>query len=125
MLVPAYREVPSFEVSIMDERKIMAEKIRAMVTRKKARDVYDIWFLIKRGVKPDTGLVNRKLKIYEMEYSREAFVESMSAKRGFWESDLKGLIIGPLPDFDRVRKEIINALQTNIKKEKAPLSGDD
>ncbi len=49
--LPSYKEIPSFEVSVLDQNEIAAEKLRCILTREKARDVYDLWFLLKRGLK--------------------------------------------------------------------------
>ena len=59
-----YREVPSFELGVMSAREMMAEKVRAIMTRDKPRDVYDLWFLSRKGVELDIGLVQKKLALY-------------------------------------------------------------
>ena len=51
----------------LSEEEIFAEKIRAILTRKKGRDIYDLWFLINRGVSPQKGLIKEKLKYYNLE----------------------------------------------------------
>lgn len=107
LIIPAYREVPSFDVFSMNESEIMAEKVRAVMTRNKARDVYDLWFLLKRGVKPEVSLIDKKLKIYKMKFSFEKFVNSIVDKKISWNTDLRGLIVRDLVEFERVKKEIV------------------
>lgn len=80
--------------------EIAAEKIRGIMTREKPRDVYDLWFLIKRGTKIDIFLVDRKLKLYGLKFHSKTFREKLYEKRKMWLRDLKGLIIGTLPAFD-------------------------
>lgn len=109
LIVPAYREIPSFEVFGMNESEIMAEKVRAIMTRNKPRDVYDLWFLLKRGVNPEISLINKKLNIYKMKFSFGGFVKTVKDKKSFWNTDLKGLIIGDLIGFERVKKEVVGA----------------
>ena len=106
LLIPSYKEIPSFEVFVMGMQEILSEKVRAILTRNKARDIYDCWFLLKRGVKPETGLINKKLKIYKLNFSRNEFIRQIEEKKGFWKTDLSGLIIGKLPSFDEISKEI-------------------
>lgn len=106
LFLPSYKEIPSFEVSVLDQNEIAAEKIRCILTREKARDVYDLWFLLRKGVKVDVPLVNRKCKIYGIAYDRGEFVERLNEKRGMWTRDLKSFIIGSLPEFDKVAGEI-------------------
>lgn len=108
LIVPAYREISSFDIFAMNESEIMAEKVRAIMTRNKARDVYDLWFLLKRGVKPEKSLIDKKLKIYKMKFSFNEFVKSIGEKKNFWNTDLKGLVIGDLVEFERVKKEIVS-----------------
>lgn len=42
----------------------MAEKVRALLVRGKARDVFDIWLLITQGVSVNRKLVEKKLPLY-------------------------------------------------------------
>jgi len=106
MLVPVYEELPAFELYVMEGRELLAEKIRAVLTREKPRDVYDAWFLLRKGVAIDIPLVNRKLKAHDKIYSAPGFIDAMRGKRGRWRSDLHDLIIGRVPDFDEVAAEI-------------------
>ena len=110
LVIPASKEIPSFQVFAMDEREIAAEKVRAIMTRNKARDIYDLWFLLKRGVKPEIDMIKRKLKFYDVRFSSKKFSEAIDEKRKFWDTDLTGLMIGDLPDFERIRMDIITAL---------------
>lgn len=41
-----YPDIPSYFLTVMQLREILAEKIAAMNHRKKGRDLFDIWFLI-------------------------------------------------------------------------------
>ncbi len=43
-------DIPTFSLVIMQEKEIFSEKIRTILTREKARDVYDLWFLLEKGV---------------------------------------------------------------------------
>lgn len=54
-------------VSHLSQEEIFAEKVRAIATRKKGRDLYDLWYLSTRGVKLDTKLVQQKLSYYHKE----------------------------------------------------------
>lgn len=112
MLRPSYQEIPSFEVSVLDQQEIASEKVRCILTREKARDVYDLWFLLKNGVVIDISQVNRKCKIYGATFDKDKFVEKLYEKRGMWTRDLKGFIIGSLPPFEIVARDI----ETNLKE---------
>ena len=107
LIVPSSREIPSFRIFAMDENEIAAEKVRAIMTRNKARDVYDLWFLMKRGIMPRISMINRKLKLYGLSFSLEKFSKSIDEKKKSWGTDLQGLVIGDLIDFKKVRDEVI------------------
>lgn len=46
--------------------ELFAEKIRALLYRKKGRDLYDLWFLMTKGVTLKKNLIKEKLKYYGM-----------------------------------------------------------
>lgn len=47
--------------------EILAEKIRAILTRQKGRDIYDLWFLLSQNTQLDANLVKEKLKYYQID----------------------------------------------------------
>ncbi len=105
-LIPSYREIPAFDVFVFSAEEILAEKVRAILSRNKPRDVYDLWFLLKRGAKIDFGLINKKLKLIGKKFSKKEFFGKVEEKRDLWDRDLGQIIIGSLPDFDSVKKGI-------------------
>lgn len=48
----------------LSKEELFAEKIRAILSRSKGRDLYDLWFLINQGVSPDNDLIKEKTKYY-------------------------------------------------------------
>ncbi len=96
-------EIPSFDVSVMNEKEIFAEKVRAILTRNKARDVYDFWFLLKNAPKLDKDLINNKLKYYNKTFNLNGFLRAVKEKEPIWKSELSGLIYS-VPDFKEVFK---------------------
>jgi len=104
-----YSEIPSLSVQIMTEQEILAEKVRAIISRDKARDVYDLWFLIKRGVNLDRKLIEKKLSHYKKEWNKKEFIEALNSKKNIWNIELSQLISAP-QSFEEVRREIIAKL---------------
>lgn len=98
-------EVPSFDVFVMPEKEILAEKARAIVSRNKARDVYDFWFLLKKGVELDTALVNEKFQYYKQEWDEKQFVKKLGEKKRVWITELQPLVPS-VPDFKEVKNYI-------------------
>jgi hypothetical protein len=50
----------------LSKEEILAEKIRAIMTRKKGRDIYDLWFLLNMGIQFDNKLVLEKFSYYKI-----------------------------------------------------------
>jgi hypothetical protein len=112
LLQPVYRELRSFYVFAMQEKEIVAEKVRAVLTREKPRDVYDLWFLLGKGVAFDLGIVNKKLNLYRITFDLDRFASAIKRKKGLWQTDLKNLVFGELPDFD----EVVGVISAKAKK---------
>lgn len=98
--------LPTRIVSGMDLAEVAAEKIRAIMTRDKARDVYDLWFLVRRGAIPKKELINEKLAFYKETFSKELFYKKLQEKEKVFERELNNMIFDKLPEFDKVKKEI-------------------
>lgn len=108
-----YSEIPAFSILAMQEKEILAEKIRAVMTRNKARDLYDLWALVNRGT--GTGeFVGKKLEYYNMKFNYRKFAESVDKKSSVWERELKPLLKN-IPPFDEVKKLVL----TEAKKWKS------
>ena len=99
-------EIPSFDVFVMQEREILAEKVRAVMTRAKARDVYDLWFLLGKGVRFERGLVEKKLEFYGKGWELTEFKRKLAIKKSIWESELRP-VLARVPKFSEVRKYIL------------------
>lgn len=112
MLFSSYREIPSFEIYVMSEQEIAAEKVRAILSRDKARDVYDLWFLLKKGVKLNKSLVEKKLKLMGVPWNAKSLSNAIAAKEKVWEMDLQKLVMGNIPSFRKVQEELAAFVKT-------------
>jgi uncharacterized protein len=102
-------EVPMFDVISMSEEEIFAEKIRAIMTRNKARDLYDLYYLMKKGITPNIAVINKKLSIYEKTYSKNVFLKAVDEKQRIWNSEMRHLVKNA-PKYNEVKKEIEKTL---------------
>ena len=112
-VVPMYRDLPPYITSVMDPSEIMAEKIRAIMTRDRARDLYDLYFLIRKKIDVDVNLIDKKLSYYNKKFSVKDFFESVNKKGKIWNQELRQLI-SVVPRFQMVREAIENWSKTNI-----------
>jgi predicted nucleotidyltransferase component of viral defense system len=107
---PIYEDISPFLVTVMSVEEILAEKIRALLHRAKARDLYDLWFLLQKGVKFDVNLANKKLSYYNKKFDKEEFMKKIDSLEKSWTIELKPVIIGSLPDFPLVKKFVIEQI---------------
>ena len=106
-------EIPIFDINVMDIREIFAEKIRAVLTRNKARDLYDLYYLIKQNITINLEIINEKLEYYHKSFSFKEFKEAVNIKEKIWNNELK-LLLKNVPDFDIVKKELLEFIK-NLK----------
>jgi predicted nucleotidyltransferase component of viral defense system len=109
---PTYPDILPFSVRVMDTAEIAAEKVRAIMTRDKARDVFDLGFLISKGILPTQTLIDEKMALYSITFSLEEFKTALSRKKDLWRIELTPFIIGKLNDFDKESSKIIEALSS-------------
>jgi len=85
----------------MGLEEVLTEKIRAFLVRGEVKDLYDLWFLIKKGIKLDSGLLKEKLSFYGMKLELNDFLEKVEGMRYAWRG-LEPMVFGLLPPFDEV-----------------------
>src|SRR3990172_5601746 len=109
-VVPIYTDLAPYLVTMMDPEEILAEKIRAIMTRNKARDIFDARYLIAKKIPVNIELVNKKLEYYHLTFEKDTFLEKLTDKKNIWEKELKPLV-GFIPDFEKTTMEILNAVE--------------
>ena len=97
---PKFQDINTYDLPVLSEEEILSEKIRAIRTRDKPRDLYDIYHLLKKGVKIDKNLVQAKLDYYQIEHDSEKTIESAGELEKGW-SILEALTYSNPPDFDQ------------------------
>lgn len=102
-----YDEVPAFSIITLNKNELVAEKIRTLFQRKKARDYYDAYFIITKKFFIDKKLLKRKLKEVGKEYKPETIFKNANKVYSFWESEISSLTHNPI-DYRTVIKTIAN-----------------
>ncbi len=105
-----YPDVPSFSLIVMHEDEILAEKVRAIMMRSKARDVYDLWFLIQKGVRFDESLIKEKMKYYNEKWALNDFEERLALKETIWKTEMESLV-PVVPEFPEVKRAIMDDIR--------------
>jgi len=102
-----YPELRVISVLGLSKQEVLTEKLRALSMRKKPRDLYDVWFLLKQQVKIDTVLYEKKMNIVKKE-----LIVYIQLTKEEWKRDLDILLEHP-PSFELVKKDVITALKIN------------
>lgn len=107
-----YPEVKVINALGLTEKELLAEKLRALTMRDKARDLYDCWFLVRQGVELDPELFEQKMSVVEAEPKVVISVVEES-----WRRDLEMFLVNP-PEFSLVKSELVEKLgEAGIEKE--------
>ncbi len=96
--------IPTFDVYVMKEEEIFAEKIRAIMTRESARDLYDLAFLSKKGVKVDMVVIEKKLELNGLKFGRKKFIGRCKVLHSNWANELRSFV-KHVPEFEECLKE--------------------
>jgi predicted nucleotidyltransferase component of viral defense system len=106
-------ETTDVKIRTMDLTEIFAEKCRALITRKeqKSKDLFDIYFLINKGVIADKRLIDKKFTGYKERFDMDYFTRAINDISGVWKRDLQDLLPrGNIPDINNtaslVRKKL-------------------
>ena len=108
-IFPVYSDLRPYNILVMDEREIMAEKVRTIMNRSKPRDIFDFYFLLRKGVKFDISLINKKLKYYNQTYDSKSFLLKIKDMENLWSNELKDYV-SIVPNFAVIFKEIKNII---------------
>lgn len=102
-------------ISFIVEKKeiLMADKITALLSRKKARDLYDLLFLITRNIVPDLDHINHLLE-KECRQLNQVWIEALAKIQEFSQQDINA-DLGPFLN-QQDRKLLSNLKDMLIEK---------
>jgi len=103
------------------KKELLAEKIRAFLTRTTGRDIYDLWFLLKDNTSVDYELVLKKLAYYKIrnfsfddivkkleKFKKEEFVRDLKTFVSFSEREKLADFFDYLVDFFKKQLDYYN-----------------
>jgi len=97
-------------IAAMGLEEMLAEKLRAISSRSAPRDLYDIWFLMDKGVKIDKRLVAKKFAVYGEKFELGKAKTRVGGFRANWDRDLRQLM-RQVPPFETAEKYVIERLE--------------
>lgn len=89
LLISEYDDIRPFVATIISLEHLLAEKVRALLMRSKARDIYDIWLLASQGVQLDRELVGKKLALYDVVLTKDNLDFALQNTKRDWTRDLR------------------------------------
>jgi len=92
LVTSVYDDVRPFVVNVLAPEHLFAEKLRALLVRRKPRDLYDLWLMHHWGWQLDRGLLAQKLSLYQMEYSTAQLNEAVTQVAAEWERHMRPLL---------------------------------
>ena len=107
---PRFQDLTAFDLPVLSEEEILAEKIRAIRTREKPRDLYDIYHLVEKGTRVDLELVNSKLEYYDLEHDLGKTVSKAERLEKNWDSP-EVLTYSRPPEFEEAVKALEKSLE--------------
>jgi len=107
--VPDYIDIKPFTLKILKLKEMVAEKIHSLLARKNARDLYDLFFLLRIS-EFDKKLVEEKLEIFGMRFNLNLIKRRINEIKPIWKAELKPFVLEELPDFDVVKGFVIKKL---------------
>jgi predicted nucleotidyltransferase component of viral defense system len=92
LVTSEYDDIRPFVTTAISLEHLLAEKVRALFMRSKARDVYDIWLLTHQGVRMNQALVRKKLVLYDVTLSKANLEGALEKAKADWIRDLRPLL---------------------------------
>jgi len=102
-LYSPYPDIPPIEIRVQRREDIIVDKISAIFQRNKARDVHDLYLLLKQDGAINLELVTVKILGFTSKKFREKIIE----KKTSWKS-LEPLIVTKLPSLEEEMTYILS-----------------
>src|SRR3989338_10714835 len=79
-----YPDIPRISLLCMNKEEIFAEKIRALMTRTRARDLFDLDFLLKKDIHAKKSIIRKKMGYYNKEFSITKLIIKIKSIKNIW-----------------------------------------
>lgn len=100
--IPRYIDINPFTLKVLKVEEMIAEKVHALFARERARDLYDLFFLLRLS-KPDVKLIERKLRLFKMKFSVQKLKRKVEALEDVWKEELRPFLLEELPSYEMVK----------------------
>ncbi|MGB3863729.1 MAG: nucleotidyl transferase AbiEii/AbiGii toxin family protein [Candidatus Aminicenantaceae bacterium] len=113
-----YSDYEDFSIKVESLEEIFCSKLRTAIERKKCRDFFDLWKLIKLSIDIEKvkKILHKKLEIKGIKFTsiNQLFPKDLKETLlPYWEGEL-GRLVNPLPDFELVFTELKSCIETQF-----------
>jgi len=110
-----YPNIPKFSFPCLSRDEMVAEKVAAAIGRNRPRDHYDVYKMIKEGIKINMKLVEKKCKQSGNEFNIVKMFNKAKKLHKRWNDDMIPLLVDEV-GFEEVMKTLADYF--NLKEEK-------
>ncbi|MEK6892646.1 MAG: nucleotidyl transferase AbiEii/AbiGii toxin family protein [Nanoarchaeota archaeon] len=108
--------IPEFSVKTLAKEELIAEKVRAAITRNKPRDHFDVYHIIHAGIPINIELVKKKCLSSGNDFSILKMFNKAQTLKNRWDKDMGSLIAKPI-SFQEVIKFLAKHFKLKEEKE--------
>jgi predicted nucleotidyltransferase component of viral defense system len=113
-----YSDYADVDIKVESLEEIFCSKLRTVIERKKCRDFFDLWKLLKLSIDMEKvkKILGKKLDIKGIKFKSANQIFSKDLKETllpYWEREL-GRLVNPLPDFELVLTELKSFIKTQF-----------
>ncbi len=109
-ITPPYPDLLSYQIRVTALGEIAAEKIRAIMTRSSARDLFDLYFLLNKKAKIEENVVNAKLEYYGLSFNEKQFEQRVKILEKTWSKEMTALTPNML-GYETVAKHVLGKMK--------------
>ena len=109
--------IPEFSIKTLAKEELIAEKVRATITRNKPRDHFDVYQIIHSNMPINIELVKKKCLASGDEFSIIKMFNKAQTLKNRWDKDMGSLIAKPI-SFQEVIKFLAKHFKLKEAKEK-------
>lgn len=106
---PPYANILPYTIDVMQNGEILSEKIRTIYSRQKARDLYDLYKIIKQNTRFDKNLTQKKLDYYDISFEPVTFLKKCEMLKPLWSQELQSLMEN-VPSYQEALTTVKNML---------------
>ena len=88
LITPPYTDILPYQIRVMDKEEMAAEKVRAIFTRKSARDLYDIYFLLHQKTVLRLEFIENKLAYNDLKFDYNAAERKIMDLEKIWDREM-------------------------------------